>query len=211
MEYPVTPQWFELETTINHDLIIPTNKAMGKDQNRQAVIHTLREKYQDYLHVYTDGSKSEDNKTGAAFWVPQTITSSKWRLPDFTSITGAEMSAIHIATSWLLKLGVSGRAVILTDSNTSLHLIKHRKPKTYIHSTTKIQNNLIQLKDRGWDLIFQWIPSHCNILGNDTLEELANDARSLLNITYPPELSDKLLYQEAHGYEMATNLGYGQR
>ena len=102
---------------------------MGKDQNRQSVIETLIIKYSGYLQVYTDGSKSEDGRTGAAFYAPYNLTHSSWRLPNEACIASAELSAIHIATSWLLQTQTPGKVVILTDSETSLHLISQRKPK----------------------------------------------------------------------------------
>ena len=104
------------------------------------------------------------------------------------------MSAIHIATSWLLQTQTQtqtpGKVVILTDSDTSLHLISQRKPKNFINSTSKIHKNILQLLEKKWDLKIQWIPSHCGILGNETLDQLANAGRTLHNITYPVELND---------------------
>ena len=38
--------------------------------------------------------------------------------------------------------------------------------------------------------MFQWIPSHCDILGNDTVDTLANEGRLLDDITYPLELCE---------------------
>ena len=71
-----------------------------------------------------------------------------------------------------------------------MHVISHRKPKKYIHSTTKIHKNILDLIDKGWDLKFQWIPSHCDITGNDNADKYANIGRTLTNITYPIELND---------------------
>ena len=190
INYPVIPPWFNLENVIEHNLLCPTKKDMGKDQNRQSVIETLIIKYSGYLQVYTDGSKSEDGRTGAAFYAPYNLTHSSWRLPNEACIASAELSAIHIASSWLLQTQTPGKVVILTDSDTSLHLISQRKPKNFIHSITKIQKNILQLLDKGWDLKIQWIPSHCGILGNETVDQLANTGRTLHNITYPVELSD---------------------
>ena len=102
--YPVIPPWLNLECLIEHNLVIPTTKSMGIEHNKQSVLHTLRTKYREYKQIYTDGSYSEDeNRTGAAFWAPYNLTHSSWRLHNGSSIVGAEMSAIHIATSWLLQ------------------------------------------------------------------------------------------------------------
>ncbi|CAL4061132.1 unnamed protein product [Meganyctiphanes norvegica] len=71
--YPIIPPWFNLGQLIEHDLVTPTNKSMGKEQNKQSVLETLRTKYHDYTHIYTDGSKSNDDKTGAAFLFHKTL------------------------------------------------------------------------------------------------------------------------------------------
>ena len=76
--YPVIPPWFNLEDIIEHSLVSPTKKSMGKDQNKQSVLETLKTKYQDYKQIYTDGSKSEDNRTGAGFYAPYNLTRCRW-------------------------------------------------------------------------------------------------------------------------------------
>ena len=156
--YPVIPPWLNLESIIEHSLVVPTKKSMGINQNNQAVLDTLQTIYQEYKQIYTDGSKSDDGRTGAAFYAPapNNPSHSFWRLHNDSSIVSAEMSGIHIATSWLLETNNPCKVVILTDSDTSLHLISHRKPKKYINSTTKIHRNIIQLIDRGWEIKLQW-------------------------------------------------------
>ena len=90
------------------------------------------------------------------------------------------------------------QAVILTDSKTSLHLIKQRIPKRYSHGITRIHENIITLKNLGWDIHLQWIPSHCNIRGNELVDHQANLGRGLQDITYPIELNNlKKLNQKA--------------
>ena len=101
-------------------------------QNNKSTLETLNIRYQDYIHIYTDGSKAGDNTTGAAYYVPERNFFSKWRLHNESTIVSAELSALQKSTSWLLLQSDIGKAVILTDSNSSLHLIKQRKSKTYI-------------------------------------------------------------------------------
>ena len=190
IKYPVLPPWMDQLPRIYLDLIIPTQKSMGPQQNRLATLATLHTRFQDFLHVYTDGSRSEDPHTGSAFYVPRFPTQSLWRLPDAASIVSAELSAIHIATSWLRTIRPARKAVILSDSKSGLYLLKHRIPKQYIHSTTAIHTNLKRLRTLGWDISLQWIPSHCSIFGNEIVDGLANVARTRANVTYPIELTD---------------------
>ena len=53
---------------------------------------------------------------------------------------------------------------------------------------------------KGWVLRFQWIPSHCDILGNDTVDELANEGRQLRDATYPIELDDIKIWVKKNMY-----------
>ena len=190
IKYPTVYPWFDIEKYISHDLISHTTKKMGTIQNHQSTLETLNINYQGYIHIYTDGSKALDETTGAAFYVPERNFISKWRLHGESSIVSSELSAIEKATSWLLLQDPPGKSVILTDSNSSLHLIKHRKPKHFIVSIQHIQHNLIKLIENGWIIHFQWIPSHCGIRGNDVVDQAADNARLLEHITYLIELND---------------------
>ena len=188
IKYPVIPPWYDITAHISLNLKTPTNKSLGTTHNYQTSLETIYEKYKDAIHIYTDGSKVTDNSTGAAFYEPKSATRSNWRLHDSACIVSAELSAINVATSWLLTQNNPKQAVILTDSKTSLHLIKHRIPKRYIHSITRIHENLTKLKNTGWEITLQWIPSHCGIKGNELVDHHANNGRLLQEITYPIEL-----------------------
>ena len=190
IQYPKLPPWFDIEKLIFHNLETYTTKQMGMIQNNKSTLETLNIRYQDYIHIYTDGSKAGDNTTGAAYYVPERKFFSKWRLHNESTIVSAELSALQKSTSWLLLQSDIGKAVILTDSNSSLHLIKHRKPKTYIVTIQHIQENIMKLTSRGWIIHLQWIPSHCGISGNDFVDQVANDARSFDTISHYIELND---------------------
>ena len=55
-------------------------------------------------------------------------------------------------------------------------------------SITKIHENIIPLKNKNVNIKLQWIPSHCDIKGNDVADKLANEGRTLPQITWPIEL-----------------------
>ena len=190
INYPKIKPWFDIDKLILHDLETHTTKSMGTIQNNRSTLETLNTSYQDYIQLYTDGSKAGDDTTGAAFYVPINNLTSKWRLYNESSIVSAELSAIQKATSWLLLQQPPSKAVILTDSNSSLYLIKQRKPKNYITTIQHIQENILQLISRGWIIQLQWIPSHCGVSGNDIVDQAANEARSNPHEQYHIELND---------------------
>ena len=59
-----------------------------------------------------------------------------------------------------------------------------------MYSSQAIQNNILKLVDKGWDLVIQWIPSHCDVEGNDVVDHAANEGRNLQEVDYPEELDD---------------------
>ncbi|CAL4145460.1 unnamed protein product, partial [Meganyctiphanes norvegica] len=174
----IVPPWFHLEKYVHIEMDIPCNKSMGVDHKRQIALNMLRTKYNNFRKIFTDGSKTEDGATGAGFYIEDRERRECWQLEPQNSIAGAEMSAIQQATNWIQNQPHPDNIVILTDSQTSLHLIKQRKLKAYRNNTSKIQNNLIDLTSKGWNLHFQWIPSHIGIEGNDIADEAANLGRT---------------------------------
>ena len=58
-------------------------------------------------------------------------------------------------------------------------------------AVNKTKQVISQLITNGWGLVFLWIPSHCGIPGNDTVDTLAKEA---LNLPSPEELTT---YQQA--------------
>ena len=193
MEYPEVPPWEEITSNISTELISKVTKSEGEIQVRQAALETIHLKYKNYIPVYTDGSKKERPlSTTAAYCIPSKNIEEKWKLHPNISIEGAELSAILKATEWILTLDETIKNVaIFTDSKVGLFLILNRKPKTYVYSVSKIQNNIRKIKTKGWKIALQWIPSHCGIPGNDKADSLANQAHELIDmIEYPLEIKE---------------------
>ena len=113
-----------------------------------------------------------------------------WKLQSNNSIIGAELSAIKQATKWICQQMNPGNTVILTDSQTSLHLIKNRKIKAYSYNVSKIQQDILEILNRGGNIHLQWIPSHTGVEGNDIADHLANLGRSSNYLDTPVEIND---------------------
>ena len=205
LEYPVIPPWEKLEEYISLDLLDNETKADSIPILKAAALKTIVTKYPDCLHIYTDGSKKDGNhhninSTTAAFYVPKQHNhnhdhSEKWKLHPAISIAGAEMSAIYKATEWLFLSTIpKGKVVILTDSKVSLHLLLQRKPKSYAHSVTEVQNNIRLLRYTGWEIYLQWIPSHCGVQGNRVADTQADEAHELTDVdVYPLEYDEHVI------------------
>ena len=201
MKYPCIPPWENIEDIIRTNLSRNVTKKQSEVELRQAALETIQEKYNEYLHIYTDGSKKQNPlSTTAAYCVPSRNIERSWKLHPNITIEGAEISAIVKALEWIKILNEEPKpVVILTDSKVSLQLIKHRRPKNYEFGINSIQEHIRELYGAGWHLILQYIPSHCGVQGNhlaDTLANLAHNFREILD--YPLERKEiELLVEKA--------------
>ncbi|KAH7958526.1 hypothetical protein HPB49_002186 [Dermacentor silvarum] len=91
------------------------------------------------------------------------------------SSTRAELAAIDLAVELLLQLPVQ-RAAVLRDSRAALCMLARED-----HGPTlirQLQCKLDGVCERGCDLIFQWVPSHVCLQGNEEADRLAKEAHS---------------------------------
>ena len=51
--------------------------------------------------------------------------------------------------------------------------MKPHKPKNYEYGINRIQEYIRDLYEVGWQLLFQWCPSHCGVRGNTQANSLA--------------------------------------
>ena len=190
--YPCISPWEDFDN-INVELIQPVTKAMSDIVLRKATIETIKERYTNFLLIYTDGSKKEQPlSTTAAYCIPDRKIEKSWKLHPNISIEGAELSAIAKASEMLVRTTEDPKStVILTDSKVGLYLIQQRHPKNYVNGVSIIQKNIRKLINKGWTIKLQWIPSHCGIKGNEEADSLANQAHELTNLDeYPNELKE---------------------
>ncbi|KAG0724838.1 hypothetical protein GWK47_039781 [Chionoecetes opilio] len=95
----------------------------------------------------------------------------------------AELFAIRQALAYLNTTYTCTRAVIYTDSLSSLHLLFSRRPASSTVLAHTLQRLLLYLTSVGWEIALQWVPSHCNIRGNEVAEAAAKVALFEVNIT----------------------------
>ena len=128
---PVIPPWLQLEELVNLEMDIKSTKAMGVEHNKQVSLNMINEKYRNFRKAYTDGSKAQDDSTGAGYYIEDIDRREYWKLENQASIVCAELTAIKRATHWIKQQTNPGNIAVLTDSQTSLHLIRQRKVKSY--------------------------------------------------------------------------------
>ena len=133
----------------------------------------IKEKYPNHIEIYTDGSKLTNGSTAAAVYVPSLHATTTWLLNPLHSVLGSELFAIQkalqlVTTDRRFKLA---KAVIMTDSKSSLHIIRNTRNPNYRAVAFQIQALLLQLQDR---VKLQWVRGHAGIIGNEVADKAAN-------------------------------------
>jgi ribonuclease HI len=133
----------------------------------------------DSTLIFTNGSKSLD-RTGFGVY-SQAATQLRYRLQEPSSVFSAEIQAINHAIE-VIKSHPPGEYLILTDSLSSMESMKSRKITTKIHPIVNvIKDALWNLHNAGYCVRFMWIPSHCNISGNEEANRLAREGSESLH------------------------------
>ncbi|XP_037564908.1 uncharacterized protein LOC119444609 [Dermacentor silvarum] len=142
---------------------------------RQETAAVIEEQLAGRVLVYTDGSVLRDGAASAACVAPELSAQFQCRVLCAVSSTHAELAAIDLAAELLLQLPVQ-RAAVLTDSRAALSILAGED-----HGPTlarRLRCKLDGVCERGCDLVFQWVPSHIGLQGNEEADRLAKEAHS---------------------------------
>ena len=172
---PVVPPWTERTPTVDHDYC-----SESKTQNPLFVSTIAKEriqsKYSNSLQIYTDGSKLEDGSVGCSFCIPSLQISKSYKLNPNISITSAELFAIYMALVFIDDCPrIFFKIAILSDSKSALQAIEN-KSKNRHDMILEIFRLYSSISYKGSELEMVWIPSHCNISGNEQADIAAKQA-----------------------------------
>ena len=168
---PDVPIWDSKPVTVGFTLS-EFDKSSSSSPIFESRFNELRQKYSDFCHIYTDGSKVE-RKVAYAYVCPYGTRS--YRLRDDCSIFTAEVKAIDKALKYL-KVSSVERFVIFSDSMSVLQAIESQESKNPF--ANRVLQTCQEILSNGKFITFCWIPSHRDITGNEDANRAAKDALS---------------------------------
>ena len=168
---PDVPIWDSEPVTVDFTLS-EFDKSSTSSTVFKSRFNEVKQKYLDFCHIYTDGSKVE-TKVASAYVCPYGTRG--YRLRDGCSIFTAEVEAINKALTYV-KVSTRKSFEIFSDSMSVLQAIESQESKNplvnrVLHACQKILSN-----DKF--ITFCWLPSHRDIRGNEDADRAAKDALS---------------------------------
>ena len=116
------------------------------------------------------------NVAAAAFWVPTFNIKQYKRLTYAASSMKAELAAIILALTWIDQLvDLHTGVVIFTDSLSGLMAIQNLKNDNFVD---EIWTQITHLSYKNIHVSFEWIPAHCGLQHNETVDYYAKMALS---------------------------------
>ncbi|XP_049904182.1 uncharacterized protein LOC126392679 [Epinephelus moara] len=168
----IVPPWTLEEAIIDLRLL---KKEKGKSVSVSEVNKYINRKYSQFIKVYTDASKSGQNRVGIAFVVPDLNIVLNKRVNDDLAIYTGELLAIHMALNWVHEVR-PGKVLIASDSSSALVSIKHVQSDIRQDIIFEIAHILQGIKRAGVEIKFIWVPAHIGFEGNELADKYAKSA-----------------------------------
>ena len=114
---------------------------------------------------------------GYGYVAPQLRVFGDERINEGTSIFSAELSALQMACVAIKELTpVGSSSVVISDSKAALLALERGGTKNRGALQQTVLKTCHEIITQGNSLSFLWVPSHCNIKGNDLADRIAKDA-----------------------------------
>ena len=169
--FPDVPIWDSEPVTVDFTLS-EFDKSSTSSTVFKSRFNEVKQKYLDFCHIYTDGSKVE-TKVASAYVCPYGTRG--YRLRDGCSIFTAEVEAINKALTYV-KVSARKNFVIFSDSMSVLQAIESQESKNPL--VNRVLQACQQILSNGKFITFCWLPSHRDIRGNEDADRAAKDALS---------------------------------
>ena len=168
---PDVPIWDSEPVTVDFTLS-EFDKSSTSSTVFKSRFNEVKQKYLDFCHIYTDGSKVE-TKVASAYVCPYGTRG--YRLRDGCSIFTAEVEAINKALTYV-KVSTRQSFVIFSDSMSVLQAIESQESKNPL--VNRVLQTCQEVLSGNKYITFCWLPSHRDIRGNEDADRAAKDALS---------------------------------
>ena len=176
----VCPLWKPIKFEVHITMPGITDRGDPGPVKRAATLARLNSFNAD-LTVYTDGSATAGCTMGGAAAVvtrgiaenPVVLKELKMKGAAFTSSYEEELSAATMAIEWIATAEVDEFCTIVmaTDSQSLCAALSG--------VSNEVERLLNAIGDLPCRLIWQWIPSHCDVPGNELADEAAKQATKM--------------------------------
>ena len=172
---PFIPPCYSQDIEVCFDLLSFDKNTTDKRIIQSAFDELVETRYIDYEQYYTDGSKKDEKASFGGYSPEHGVFSS--RICNHSSVFTAEIEGINRALDHIEKSCMySGKFVIFSDSKSVLESIQSFNSKNVLLKELNDTIQSIFILSRK-TIKFCWVPSHCDIPGNEEADRAANRAR----------------------------------
>jgi ribonuclease HI len=171
--FPQIPPWEHLNA--NFDI---NYSSHNKEEETNVLISEVREHldtcYPFHLKLFTDGSLLDSGECGSGFTIPFLNIHKSFSLGKGFSIFTSELYAILMALNCINNMGKCFfNILICVDSKSVLTALQSWDNKVRKDLLFEIKFLIHEIKTKGTEVSFCWVPSHCGIKGNEMADKLA--------------------------------------
>ncbi len=118
--------------------------------------------YQNYVAIYTDGSKDPTGRTAYAFTIPSLQVSNNRRTSDQLAVYTVELITIATALLWVEQVKLS-KVILCSDSRSVLLSLQSFSSRSRQDIVNEIYETLFRLHNLNIVVTFMWVPAHIEL------------------------------------------------
>jgi ribonuclease HI len=142
--------------------------------------HNFLQHNTDNIIVYTDGSKGQS--LGSAFVIyykGNILCEHKFSIGSRAQVFDDEVAAITNAIHYLAQHPLLAHNIyIFSDNSSAISTLAQADSGLILRHRQLLQPSIDFLRNQNRQIVLNWVPSHCNIAGNESAESLAKSAAS---------------------------------
>lgn len=193
-----TPPWTNPKIEILSELS-PYSKTQHNHSTLKSLVNEVHQKYKNFCHIYTDGSKTP---VGTAYAVITPDTTIANKINNSASVLTSELTAIYKALEYI-DTKQETEFIIFSDSQSAIQAISDFSSNDELIQI--IQDLYMHQQNTDKIVYLSWIPAHIGVSGNEKADlEAKTVANNPLPIPIPNPIETKITYKDLKKY-ITTN------